>query len=62
MVIPTEVDDSLPRYTVTLLMEMTVIDRDLRFIARWPPTEHGNVIEGNQQFFSVVTAFGLGTA
>ncbi|KAF2129966.1 hypothetical protein P153DRAFT_315435 [Dothidotthia symphoricarpi CBS 119687] len=60
--VPTKGDGSLRHYSVTLLIEMTVIDRDLKFVARWPPNENGTVIQGDQQYFSLVSAFQPGTA
>jgi hypothetical protein len=46
---------------VTILIEMTVIDRNLEFIARWPATPDGEIIQGSRKFFSVASAFTPGT-
>lgn len=44
-----------------ILVEMTVIDRNLEFTARWPHTPEGRVIQGSRRFFSVASAFTPGT-
>ncbi|KAF1363129.1 hypothetical protein EJ07DRAFT_163038 [Lizonia empirigonia] len=44
-----------------ILVEMTVIDRNLEFIARWPATADGQIIQGSRKFFSVTSAFTPGT-
>ncbi|XPS69479.1 hypothetical protein M3J09_001749 [Ascochyta lentis] len=44
-----------------ILVEMTVIDRNLEFTARWPATQDGQVIQGSRKFFSVASAFTPGT-
>lgn len=44
-----------------ILVEMTVIDRNLEFTARWPPTPEGEIIQGSRRFFSVASAFTPGT-
>lgn len=44
-----------------ILVEMTVIDRNLEFIARWPATAEGQIIQGSRKFFSVASAFTPGT-
>lgn len=46
---------------VVILVEMTVIDRNLEFVARWPATPEGQVIQGSRKFFSVASAFVPGT-
>ena len=46
---------------VVILVEMTVIDRNLEFTARWPATEEGHVIQGSRKFFSVASLFTPGT-
>jgi hypothetical protein len=52
------------RYEVDLLIEITLIDRNLEFTARWKPDENGvgSVIQGSQTYFNLVSAFGPGTA
>ncbi|KAF3037823.1 hypothetical protein E8E12_007276 [Didymella heteroderae] len=44
-----------------ILVELTVIDRNLEFTARWPPKPEGEVIQGSRKFFSVASAFTPGT-
>ena len=46
---------------VVILVEMTVIDRNLEFNARWPATPEGQIIQGSRKFFSVASAFTPGT-
>ena len=46
---------------VVILVEMTVIDRNLEFTARWPATPEGEIIQGSRKFFSVASAFIPGT-
>jgi hypothetical protein len=46
---------------VVILIEMTVIDRNLEFTARWPATEEGQIIQGSRKFFSVASLFTPGT-
>lgn len=46
---------------VVVLIEMTVIDRNLEFTARWPATEDGQIIQGSRKFFSVASLFTPGT-
>ncbi|KAH6633440.1 hypothetical protein C7974DRAFT_171421 [Boeremia exigua] len=46
---------------VVIMVEMTVIDRNLEFTARWPATPEGQVIRGSRKFFSVASAFTPGT-
>lgn len=46
---------------VVILVEMTVIDRNLEFVARWPATEEGQTIEGSRKYFSVASLFTPGT-
>ena len=46
---------------VIILVEMTVIDRNLEFTARWPATEEGQIIQGSRKFFSVASLFTPGT-
>ncbi|KAF2656351.1 hypothetical protein K491DRAFT_656655 [Lophiostoma macrostomum CBS 122681] len=48
-------------FRVEVLIEITVIDRDLKFNVRWPAEESGRIIEGSQRSFSVVAAFQPGT-
>ncbi|KAJ8115705.1 hypothetical protein OPT61_g2702 [Boeremia exigua] len=44
-----------------IFVELAVIDRNLEFTARWPPTPEGQVIKGSRKFFSVASAFIPGT-
>ena len=44
-----------------VLIELTVIDRNLEFTARWPATPEGEIIQGSRKFFSVASAFTPGT-
>lgn len=53
--------DGEPIDKAVILVEMTVIDRNLEFTARWPPTPEGEVIQGSRRFFSVASAFTPGT-
>lgn len=46
---------------VVILVEMTVIDRNLEFTARWPATADGEIMQGSRKFFSVASAFTPGT-
>lgn len=46
---------------VTIRVEMTVIDRNLQFIARWPADPDGQIIQGSRKFFSLAYAFTPGT-
>ncbi|KZM26023.1 hypothetical protein ST47_g2822 [Ascochyta rabiei] len=46
---------------VVILVEMTVIDRNLEFTARWPATPDGQIIQGSRRFFSIASAFTPGT-
>ncbi|KAF2178402.1 hypothetical protein K469DRAFT_695689 [Zopfia rhizophila CBS 207.26] len=54
-------EEGMTHYEVTFQVDMVVIDRDLKFSARWPADETGGVIEGSQRTFSIVTAFDPGT-
>lgn len=45
----------------TILVEMTVIDRNLEFVARWPATSDSEANRGSKTFFSVASAFIPGT-
>lgn len=47
--------------SVMVLVEMTVIDRNLEFTARWPATPEGQIIKGSRKFFNVASAFVPGT-
>ncbi|KAJ4364798.1 hypothetical protein N0V95_000642 [Ascochyta clinopodiicola] len=46
---------------VVILVEMTVIDRNLEFTARWPAAPESQIIQGSRKFFSVASAFTPGT-
>jgi hypothetical protein len=46
-------------YKVTVLVKMTVIDRDLRVTIHWPPHEDGQTLEGKS--FTMVAGFEPGT-
>lgn len=46
---------------VVILVEMTVIDRNLEFTARWPATVDGKIMKGSRKFFSVASVFTPGT-
>ena len=46
---------------MVILVEMTAMDRNLEFIARWPATEEGQIIQGSRKFFSVASLFTPGT-
>ncbi|KAF2678256.1 hypothetical protein K458DRAFT_317433 [Lentithecium fluviatile CBS 122367] len=49
-------------YKVTVLIDMVVIDRDLKFFVRWPADEDGGILKGSEETFSMVAAFQPGTA
>ena len=42
--------------SVTLRIEMNIIGRNLEFIARYPPTPDGQIIQGTRRHFSVAGA------
>lgn len=46
---------------VKVLIEMVVIDRNLKFYVRWPALPDGNVLN-SQDSFTIVAAFEPGTA
>ena len=46
---------------VVILVEMTVIDRNLKFVVRWPATKEGQIVQGSRKFFSVASLFTPGT-
>jgi hypothetical protein len=48
-------------YDVEVLVEIIIIDRDLKFRVRYPATEKGAVIQGSEKSFSLVAAFQPGT-
>jgi hypothetical protein len=48
-------------YDVEVLVELMIIDRDLKFRVRYPATEKGEVIQGSGRSFSLVSAFQPGT-
>jgi hypothetical protein len=49
-----------PYYEVTVLVEMVVVDRDLKFFVRWPAKD-GEVLQASQDTFRMVAAFEPGT-
>lgn len=48
------------RYEVTVLIDIEVVDRNLKFTVRWPAVDSGDVV--NRESFSMVAAFEPGTA
>ena len=46
---------------VTVLIEMIVIDRDLKFSVRWPAEAQGAELQDSVKSFTVVAAFEPGT-
>jgi hypothetical protein len=48
-------------YDVEVLVELMVIGRDLKFRVRYPATENGELIQGSDRSFSLVSAFQPGT-
>ena len=48
-------------YDVEVLVEILIIDRDLKFRVRYPATEEGAVIQGSDKSFSLIAAFQPGT-
>jgi hypothetical protein len=48
-------------YDVEVLVELLIIDRDLKFRVRYPATENGEVIQGSDRSFSLISAFQPGT-
>ena len=46
---------------VTVLIEMTVIGRDLKFLVRWPARKHAAELKDSVKSFSVIAAFEPGT-
>jgi hypothetical protein len=49
-------------HSVTVLIDIVVIDRDLKFFVRWPANKDGEIVQGSQESFSMVAAFHPGTA
>jgi len=49
------------RYIVDVLVQVSVIDRDLKVTVRWPDNDKGNIVPGSQKSYSIVAAFGPGT-
>lgn len=48
-------------YNVKVLVEILIIDRDLKFRVRYPATEAGAVIQGSDKSSSLIAAFQPGT-
>jgi hypothetical protein len=46
---------------ITVLVEMVVIDRDLKFYVRWPARTDGTVLNRSRNSFTIVAAFEPGT-
>ncbi|KAF2178399.1 hypothetical protein K469DRAFT_731829 [Zopfia rhizophila CBS 207.26] len=59
--IPADPTRGMEHYEVTVMVEMEVIDRDLKFNVRWPADDSGEIIEGSQKSFSIAAAFEPGT-
>lgn len=49
------------KINISVLIEMVIIGRDLRFDVRWPAKSDGKLLAASRSSFSVVAAFKPGT-
>jgi hypothetical protein len=50
-----------PYCTITVLVEMVVIDRDLKIFVRYPARDDGEALQLSQNSFQMAAAFKPGT-
>jgi hypothetical protein len=58
---PADRKDGISRYEVRVRVDYEIIDRDMKFIVRWPAEEGGDVIAGSQKTVSLAAVFEPGT-
>ena len=61
-IIPNTPPGGMKHYRVTVLVDMVVIDRDLKFTVRYPAEEDGDAVRGSGKTFSIVAGFEPGTS
>lgn len=58
---PANRTDGRSRYEIRVRVDYEIIDRDMKFTARWPAEEGGDVIAGSQKTVSLAAVFEPGT-